>query len=69
MPKDILGRPIITAAEFDAMSPAERKAAFDASVVTDLDLLPADYLASLRADAAEMIAQRDGAQRGIPHAS
>jgi hypothetical protein len=62
MMTDILGQPVITAAEMDAMTPAQRQAAFDASIVTDLDSLPAAYLARLRADAAELIARRDGEQ-------
>jgi hypothetical protein len=61
MPKDILGRPVLTAADLDAMTPAQRKAAFEASLITDLDQLPADYLARLRADAEELIARRDAA--------
>jgi hypothetical protein len=61
VPKDILGRAVVTAAELDALTPAERHAAFEASLVTDLEQLPADYLARLRADAAELIARRDAA--------
>lgn len=41
----------------DAMTAAERKAAFDASIVTDLDQLPADYLAGLRAGAEQRMTQ------------
>ena len=67
--KDILSRPVLTAADLDAMTPAQRRAAFDASLVTDLDQLPADYLARLRADAEELIARRDAAQRDVPYAS
>jgi hypothetical protein len=59
---DLVGEPVITAAEMDAMTPAQRQAAFDASIVTDLDTLPAAYLARLRADAAQLIARRDGEQ-------
>lgn len=69
MPKDILGRPVLTAAELDAMTPEQRKAAFDASVVTDLDDLPTDYLARLRAGAEDRLARRDAAEQDIPHAS
>jgi hypothetical protein len=68
VPKDILGRPILTAADLDAMTPAERKAAFGSSVVTDLDQLPADYLARLRAGAEDRLAHRE-AVRDVPHAS
>jgi hypothetical protein len=69
MPKDILGRPILTAADLDAMTPEQRRAAFEASIVTDLDQLPPDYLARLRTDAEELAARRDAAQRDVPHAS
>ena len=69
MPKDILGRPVLTAADLDAMTPAQRKAAFETSIVTDLDQLPKEYLAELRAAAQDLAARRDSAQRDIPHAS
>ncbi len=62
MMTDLVGQPVITAAEMDAMTPVQRQAAFDASIVTDLDTLPAAYLARLRADAAALIARRDGEQ-------
>jgi hypothetical protein len=39
------------------------------SIVTDLNPLPADYLAQLRADAAKLITRRDAAQRDVPYAS
>ena len=35
MPKGIFGRPVSTAAEMDAMTPAQRRSAFDASIVTE----------------------------------
>ena len=44
-----------TAAELEQMTPAERKALFDASVVTDLDDVPAELLARIRARAARNI--------------
>lgn len=69
MPKDILCRPVLTAAEMDAMTPEQRKAAFDASIVTDLEVLPADYLARLRAGAEGRLARREAAVRDVPHAS
>ena len=68
MPKDILGRPVLTAAELDAMTPEQRKAAFDASIVTDLEALPADYLAQLRAGAEDRVVRRAAVQ-DVPHAS
>jgi hypothetical protein len=69
VPRDILGRPVVTAADLDAMTPQQRKAAFEASIVTDLDQLPPDYVAQLRADAEELAARRDAAQRDVPYAS
>ncbi len=54
------------------MTPAQREAVFEASVVTDLDDLPTAYVARLRADAVDLIAGRDAAAvagRGDRHAS
>ena len=51
--KDIVGRPVITAVELCARSPGQREAVFVASVVTDLDDLPATYVARLRTGAAD----------------
>ena len=58
MPKDLLGEPVVTAAELDAMNPTQLQAAFDARVVTDLQQLPAEYLRRLRERAAGLIARR-----------
>lgn len=58
MPKDMFGRPVVTAAELDRMTPEQRQAAFDASVVEDLDLLPEAFLAQIREDAAEALKNR-----------
>ena len=69
MSEEILGRPVVTAAELDAMTPEQRKAAFDASVVTDLDLLPPAYVARLRAGAEDRLARRNAAEHDVPHAS
>lgn len=41
----------------DAMTAAERSAAFGVSIVTVLDQLPADYLAALRAGAEQQMPQ------------
>lgn len=41
-------RNVITVAEFERMSPAEQDAAFQASIVTNLDDVPADFLARVR---------------------
>jgi hypothetical protein len=67
--RDILGRDLVTAAEMDAMTPAEREAAFGPSVATALSGLPAEYVAQLQADAAEVVARRDQVRRDVPHAS
>lgn len=68
MPKDLLGRPVITAAELDEMTVPEREAAFAASLVTDLDELPPGYVDRLRAGAEQRLAHREATQ-DIPHAS
>ena len=39
---------VVTAAELEKMSPAEQQAIFDASAVTDLDQVPAEFLARVR---------------------
>lgn len=39
---------VVTAAELEKMSPAEQQALFDASVVTDLDEAPVEFLARVR---------------------
>ena len=63
MPKDLLGRPVITAAEMDAMTPAQRREAFRSRIVWDLSELPADYVAQLRAAAERHLAEREGHAR------
>lgn len=70
VPEDLLGRPVRTAAELDDMTAAQRQECFDASVVTDLSRLPGEYLAQLRADAEQVIADRDRrAREDVRHAS
>ena len=72
MPKDITGRPVLTAEDLDRMTPEERQAAFDARVVTDLEELPAEYVAQLQARAAALAAQREAVEasdQDVPHAS
>jgi hypothetical protein len=72
MAKDILGREIVTAAELDAMTPAERRQQFESSIVTDLDVLPPEYLTRVRTHLEATIARRDAehaARRGIQNAS
>jgi hypothetical protein len=53
---------IWTAAELEQMSPAERKAIFDASIVTNLDDAPPELLARTRARIERMIAESESAQ-------
>jgi hypothetical protein len=72
VPKDITGRPVLTAEDLDRMTPEERQAAFNARVVTDLEELPAEYVAQLQARAAALAAQResvDASDQDVPHAS
>jgi hypothetical protein len=71
VPNDITGHPVLTAEDLDRMTPEERQAAFDARVVTDLDELPAEYVAQLQARAAALVAQREAVQtldQDVPHA-
>ncbi len=46
------------------MSPAERKAVFDASIVTDLDDAPVELLERTRDRIMRMIAESEASQRG-----
>ena len=48
-----------TAAELEQMSPTERKAIFDASIETDLDQVPPEFLARVRARVEKIIAETD----------
>jgi hypothetical protein len=50
---------IWTAAELEQMSPTERKAIFDASIVTDLDHVPPEFLARVRARVEKIIAETE----------
>ena len=52
-----------TAAELEKLSPAERHALFDASVVTDLEQAPQELVERTRSRIHERIAQSE-AQRG-----
>lgn len=54
-----MGSRIITAAELEKMTPAQRQAAFDASVVTDLDKAPPELLARTRRRVEQLIAESD----------
>jgi len=52
-----------TAAELEQMTPAEVDALFKASIVTDLEQVPSEFLAKVRADAEEHIAATETARR------
>jgi hypothetical protein len=52
-----------TAAELEQMSPAERRAIFDASIVTDLDQVPPEFLARVRSRVEKMIAESESTDR------
>ncbi len=73
MAKDLLGRSVVTAAELDTMTPAERQAAFDASIVMDLSSLPEVFRAQLLTDAGDVLGDDakpgEGAGRGAARAS
>jgi hypothetical protein len=53
-----------TAAELAALTPAEDQALFDASVVTDLDQVPPEFLARVRSQL-----EAETARRGMRNAS
>jgi hypothetical protein len=53
-----------TAAELEQMTPAERQAIFDASIVSNLDDAPPELLARTRARIEHMIAESEAPQHG-----
>lgn len=53
---------IVTAEELERMTPTERRAHFEASIVRDLDDLPPGYLDRIRERIAPRIAERDAQQ-------
>jgi len=57
-------RKVWTAAELDEMTPSEVDALFQASIVRDLDEVPPEFLASVRADVEEHIAATEPTQSG-----
>jgi len=65
MPKDVLGQPVVTAAQMDAMTPEQRRDTLLSRIVWDLDELPADIAADVRARGAALVAQleRPGGER------
>lgn len=62
MPKDFAGREIVTAADLDAMTPAERAASAEDALVLDPAQVPAAFRERARAHFAPLIAERDREQ-------
>jgi hypothetical protein len=54
---------VATAAELEKMSPAEQQALFDASVVTDLGQVPAEFLERVRLRLEQHIDQTESAPK------
>lgn len=52
MTKDVVGPPVITAADLDAMTPQQIEQAWRASIVTNRDVLPEEYAEALSRRAA-----------------
>ena len=59
MADDVLGRPVITAADLDEMTPQQVEDAWSSSIVTDPDVLPQEYVNRIRRRAAQRLEQRD----------
>ena len=60
---DAVSGNVVTAAELEKMSPAEQQALFDASVVTDLDQVPAEFLKRVRLRLEQHIEQTESAPK------
>lgn len=58
-----MGRKIWTAPELEALSPAEQDKVFAASIITDLNDVPAEFLASVRERLQERVAGFDAPPR------
>lgn len=69
MPRDALGRPVITAAQMDAMTPVERREVFLSRVVWDLSELPDEFAAQIRAEGEGLVAARERANGQSTQAS
>jgi hypothetical protein len=54
-----LGRPVLTAADLDAMTPQQVEKAWRDSIVTDPESLPESYLQTLRERSAQRLAERE----------
>jgi hypothetical protein len=65
MPKDVLGRPVVTAEQMDAMTPTQRREVLLSRVVWDLSELPQDVAAGVRAKGEALVAEleRPGGER------
>jgi hypothetical protein len=59
----VTSRKVRTAAELEQMTPAERHALFESSIVWNLDDAPPDVVARARARALDHIAQADHSQQ------
>ena len=60
--EDLFRRPVVTAADMDRMTPAERREAFRSRIVWDLSELPDEYVERLRATAERHLAEREGGE-------
>jgi hypothetical protein len=56
-------RKVWTAAELEELDPAEVDAIFEASIVTDLDEVPPEFLARVRADVQKHIDSSDASRK------
>jgi hypothetical protein len=65
MPKDALGRPVVTAAQMDEMTTAQRGELALSRVVWDLNDLPEGFAAQVRAKGVALVAdlERPGGER------
>jgi len=59
---DFFGGSVVTAEELEAMTPAERRASFEESVITDLAEVLAAFLNRVKAEMAPVIVERDREQ-------
>jgi len=58
-----MARKVWTAAELEKLSPAERQEVFEASIVGDLDDVPPEFLARVRARVEERIAATESSTK------
>jgi hypothetical protein len=62
VPKDFAGHEIVTAADLDAMGPAERQASAEEALILDPTQLPAAFRERTKAHFTSLIAERDREQ-------